>query len=434
MKDSKLHQLKKETAKLSDQPDSKKKMATLSRAFELFSDETKRVEAAYNSLKDEFAIIHDELDKTNKRLIRKIGELDVLTAYLDNILRNIAQGIVFIDLNGDITTYNHAAGKMLGIEEKEAIGSPFWKNFADDAFGFSMREALATQNPPKTAFASAHSAGEERCEMEINTTFVSEQPKPTPYSKGLVLRKMQGIIVLIRDITDIRSLQHLANRNDRLKELGEMAAMVAHEIRNPLGGIKGFASLLRRDLTESPGHRQMAEYIVEGTDTLNRLVTNVLNYSRPIDLKLKSCDVVSLIEEVEAYIQADDRLKENIDFSLKIPLNPVHCRVDAPLLKSSLLNLVVNAIQAMPKGGKLTVGLEEREKEVQIEISDTGEGIAPENLEKIFSPFFTTKADGNGFGLAEVHKVIQAHDGTIEVRSKVDAGTTFTITLPKAGA
>ena len=240
----------------------------------------------------------------------------------------------------------------------------------------------------------------------------------------------QGLIILIRDITKLQKLRVIANRNNRMKELGEMAASVAHEIRNPLGGIEGFATLLSRDLVDQPEQQQMAHYIIEGTKSLNRLVTNVLNYTRPMHLELQICNINEVIDDVIKITKTDSHLNKNINIKFEILNGSIFLSIDKILIKSALLNTIINGIQAMSNGGELTIKSYRKDESANIEISDNGEGISEENIEKIFSPFFTTKHTGSGIGLAETHKIIQAHGGTIEVDSKCKDGTTFIIKIP----
>jgi PAS domain S-box-containing protein len=432
MKDLSLESLKNAAKLISKTDDPHEKFVTLSRAFELFSLEADRLEGAYNSLKEEFTAIHLELEAMNKKLIRKVAELDITTYYLESILGNISQGLLFIDLNGDVMTYNDTAEKILGKSRESVLFHNFWLNFSDNLFGFSMREALSTQTPPHTVFTTLKTKdGLHDIELEVNTTFVNEEGENGKgYYQEFAVKKLQGVIILIRDITDIRKLQLIANRNDRLKELGEMAAMVAHEIRNPLGGIKGFASLLRRDLKENPEQMQMASYIVEGTEILNRLVTNVLNYSRPLDVRKEAVDMIAILNELKHHFEADANTKDKVKIHLVHSMSKLMLRLDPQLIKNVFLNLIVNAQQAIEDKGTITITVEEASPYAAIKVADTGCGIPEQNIEQIFSPFFTTKVEGNGFGLAEVHKVIQEHEGIIEVESTVNVGTIFTIKLP----
>lgn len=412
-------------------PSANDTFASLSRALELFSLETDRLQNAYNSLKEEFTSIHSELELTNKKLIKKIAELDVMSFYFESILSNIAQGILFINLNGDVTTYNNAARKILKIDAKDVLHHPFWQNFEDDIFGFSVREALASHNPPSLAHSEFTSNGDKRA-LEVNATFVKEEGRSEEtYYQEVTVKKLEGIIILIRDITEIQYLQMVANRNDRMKVLGEMAAMVAHEIRNPLGGIKGFASLLRRDLKDNPHLVEMANNIISGTDILNNLVTNVLNYSRPLTPNFSLVDLDTLIEGIKKHFEVDIANSEKkIKIIIKKDVNDTFVLIDPNLMKLVILNLLFNARDAIDESGEILIELGKTNKNAFIKISDNGCGISENDLEKIFTPFFTTKAQGNGFGLSEVHKVIQAHNGRIEVESKIKQGTTFTIELP----
>jgi signal transduction histidine kinase len=174
----------------------------------------------------------------------------------------------------------------------------------------------------------------------------------------------------------------------------------------------------------------MATYIVEGTNNLNRLVSQVLHYARPLDLHLENTDVTALLQELKQHVLADERIDpKKFEITLKTPSQLI-ILIDPQQIKSALLNLLINALDAMPNGGSLILSADAHEDEVIIQITDSGMGIPKENLEKIFSPFFTTKAAGNGLGLAEVYKVIQAHAGTIECQSAVEQGTTFTVRLP----
>lgn len=225
----------------------------MTNAFELFSQETKRLEAAYSDLKAQFKDVNVELEETNRKLNNKIFEFHIMMNYLTNILQNMSQGILFIGLNGIITTYNHTAEKFLKHESEKVLFNNFWEVFPDDFFGFSMKEALASPQislEPKNITLATEDITTQR-DLEITASFVLENKNPSTPADLLDVDFTKGMIILIRDLTEIRRLQLVANRNDRMKELGEMAAMVAHEIRNPLGGIKGFASLFSKRFKRS---------------------------------------------------------------------------------------------------------------------------------------------------------------------------------------
>jgi signal transduction histidine kinase len=403
---------------------------SLEQAFKQFSLETERLEMTYQSLQERFKSVQSTLQESHTRLAGKLSELDFVSRYLDAILNHISQGIIFIDLNGIVTTYNAAAQQILQVPEKDFLLHPFNVFFDDSFLGFSLKKAFATKQCPEISFLSWDQKG-HLMELEVEATFVAMSPEAYPLDhRQARATPIQGMLVLLRDISKLRRLQQIADRHDRLKELGELAAHLAHEIRNPLGGIKGFATLLQQDLHDRPDLQQMASYIVQGADDLNQFVSQVLQYARPFQIHLENVDLINLIEEIRQLLQADPAWNGNITFTVQSSLPALLIPIDPQLLKSALLNLFVNAIQAMPSGGSLKVKLESEISWVTICIEDTGIGITPENLSKIFSPFFTTKETGNGLGLAEVHKAIQAHQGWIEVQSEVGRGTTFIIKIP----
>lgn len=417
---SALKQIAEEISSISS---AEEQIPLLSRGFELFSLETERLSNAYAHLHTQFRKVNQKLEETNERLSVKVQELHILTNYLDNILSRMSQGLIFIDLNGCMTTYNEAAEELLEKPVAQIIYQKFSDYFEDGQFGYSMSRAIVEKKAPKITHISLVFGDGKQKEVEVSTTFVR-------HKKGQENKDFaEGLIVLLRDITEFRQLQILASRNDRMKALGEMAAQVAHEIRNPLGGIKGFASLLHRDLADKPELLRLTDYIVEGTNTLDRLVTQVLNFSRPFHLELKTINLSDILNELKETLFAENALNPTIEFKLTTPKS-VPCPADAGLLKAAIHNLLMNGIQAMPDGGKLTVQLEIIETRAEIKIIDTGIGIPQDHLKKLFSPFFSTKPDGNGLGLAEAHKVLQAHGGEISVDSLAGYGTCFTLKIP----
>jgi signal transduction histidine kinase len=236
--------------------------------------------------------------------------------------------------------------------------------------------------------------------------------------------------VVLRDVSEKQRMQLVANRNDRMKELGEMAATVAHEIRNPLGGIRGYASLLYRDLESQKNLQEMAALIIEGTKSLERLVSTVLQYTRPVQILPRSIEVGQFLKQLVKFVKVDPACPAQVKWALHIPEDPLLAPIDPEAMKSALLNLIFNGIQAMPQGGVLTISLLKIDHGIQIGIADTGVGMSEEMLRRLFSPFFTTKEKGNGLGLVEMEKIVRAHNGAIDVRSCVGKGTTFTLTLP----
>ena len=394
-------------------------MKYLAKAFALFSKEAVNLKTSYDRLRERFETVSIELENANTSLRSKNRELNLLNNYLNNILKKISQGIIFIDPEGTITTYNDEARKILKKEERTVLFQKYSDIFSDEFFGFSMSKALKFKLSYAMNLIKIDFHNEQPKQIEVSSTYLHETLKP-----------YEGMILIFRDVTELQKLQIAANRNDRMKELGEMAAIVAHEIRNPLGGIRGFASLLHRDLQETKHLQEMAGYILEGTKTLERLVNNILHYTRPVEIKPEQADICKYLKEIAAFAKADPNFSKQICLQCHIPNDKIIVSIDKGLFHAALLNIIVNAQQAIEAEGTITISVLKNNQTCMITISDTGYGIEAKDLEKIFSPFFTTKERGNGLGLSEAHKIIQAHAGTIDVRSKPNFGTTFTINIP----
>jgi signal transduction histidine kinase len=218
-------------------------------------------------------------------------------------------------------------------------------------------------------------------------------------------------------------------RADRLSALGELSAGMAHEIRNPLGSIKGAAEILKEGYRPDDPRSEFAQILVRETDRLNGIVEEFLGFVRPKPPELREADVNDVVESVLA-LTAQPARKAGVAVAKLLDQTIGRHNLDAALLQQAFLNIVLNAIQAMPAGGTLTVSSRLRDGSIEIAFSDTGVGISPEDRKRLFDPFFTTKQDGTGLGLAITFRIIQNHRGAIEVMSKQGEGTTFTVRIP----
>ncbi|MFZ5447188.1 MAG: two-component system sensor histidine kinase NtrB [Thermodesulfobacteriota bacterium] len=250
----------------------------------------------------------------------------------------------------------------------------------------------------------------------------------------LVLRQIvkQAGVILERRQEEQRSLEAQLHQSERLAALGEMTAGVAHEVRNPLGIISSTAELLRERLARYEPQNRLAQIIVEESNRLNEKVTEFLDFARPRVPNLRPCDLeVTLNRSLELLQPEIKRL--GIQVHRDFQLNGRPLMVDQDLLHQAFLNIFLNAIQAMPQGGHLTVSILPGPdgQGGEIRIQDDGEGIEPETLKKIFNPFFTTKEKGSGLGLPIVKSIIEAHQGSLKISSTVGAGTTVAITIPE---
>ena len=238
-----------------------------------------------------------------------------------------------------------------------------------------------------------------------------------------------GHLFLLRDLRELRRLQDQVRRNERLSALGNLAAGVAHEIRNPLSSIKGFATYLAGKVQGQD--QEAARAMVQETDRLNRVVSEVLEFARPGELKLHEEDLEAVVERALRLARADVAAKGiAVEFTRdgRLPSIPL----DPERMTQALLNLFLNAVQAMGQGGVLRISTARDQAEgiVSLRIEDTGQGMPPEVLGDIFNPYFTTKPSGTGLGLAIVHRIVERHGAAIKVESAVGRGTVFTIELP----
>lgn len=334
-------------------------------------------------------LIQQELQKSTERT-------------LSLILENCGQGVLFINDKGTITQFNSLACSLLNCSNP--------KNFelSDDFFGFSLKEALRLGLIRKIFYRTIH-----KKDLEITT-----------------VKADFGLILFLRDCTKQESLRQQSQRSELMKELGELAATAAHEIRNSLGGIRGYASLLHRDLEQFPHLQQIATTLLEGVRSLETLAIGILHFARPVAIQTQSIELGSFLKQLGAFVRIDPAFPKNISLEIHIPKETLLVPLDPNAFKPSLLNLIRNSYQAMPQGGTITVSLLRQDPQVLIMISDTGAGISEEDQRLLFSPFFTTKQKGTGLGLVEARKVIQAHGGTLEVRSQPGKGTTVSLRLP----
>lgn len=248
-------------------------------------------------------------------------------------------------------------------------------------------------------------------------------------------RKLEEQYALLEDRIDELS-QELAEKNRsiertrRLAAMGEMAARVAHEIRNPLGSMAIFATILERELGADPEKQQLANHITTGIKSLDNLLSNMLLFASSPEARLKSADIRKVVED--SLLLAKGHEKRGVSVKAEF-CGVTTIMADSGLLRQLFLNLIINAIDAMDEGGVLKVRtriVEDTRSYMEIKVSDTGRGIGKEHIDRVFDPFFSTKDRGTGLGLAIVSAVVNAHSGFIDVASSPGEGTTFTIGLP----
>lgn len=335
----------------------------------------------------------------------------------ENILHSIADGVIAVDWAGQVTALNPAAEAMLGITATDVIGRPYESLFkAEGGFASPLLDTLKT---------GRHHVG-------VTLDFPGTRQTLHLTVSSSLLRNSRGdaigAVVVLRDLTEQQRLRTQIMRADRLAALGELVAGLAHEVRNPLTSIRGFMQFLESsdDVAE---WQRYAPLIVRQVDSLNRLVTELLEFGRPRPPAFRPVQLNDLIREVSLLAGRKSNARIALHLAPGLPL----VEADGEALKQVMLNLIINAIQATSETGEITIATAtsaQDGREAIVTVADDGEGIAPENLDKVFDPFFSTKPQGTGLGLAMAHRIVDAHHGTIAIASVPGAGTTVTLRIP----
>ncbi len=340
-------------------------------------------------------------------------------AFSDNVVENLPIGLLAMDADGKVVSFNQTAELVLKLTSREVLGK-------------KAGEIL----PQEIAALTAQLKAEKKViEKEIDCPLKDEKSIPMDVSVSL-LEGDNGIflghIILFRDLTEIQELKREIERSQRLASLGKLAAGIAHEIRNPLSSIKGFATFFNERFKDMPEYQSTAKIMIQEVDRLNRVITQLLEFTRPLEVIKKPVSIRPLIQHSLKIIEGQAQSK-NISINTKFSpeINEIH--IDQDRFNQVLLNLYLNAVEAMEEGGVLSVALsrEENSQKVKLTVSDTGAGIKKEDLVHIFDPYFTTKQSGTGLGLAIVHKIIESHNGEVKVESRHGKGTTVTLILPQ---
>jgi PAS domain S-box-containing protein len=330
-----------------------------------------------------------------------------------NLVETMNEGLLLIDSRGDITFSNKRFASMFNYQIDELLGRNIYTLFDGE-------------NKKKLKAELSKSEGLSIFELEINTKDGKKVPiliSTAPLTDG-------GRIAAITDLTEIKRLEKIVLQSEKLAATGKLAASVAHEINNPLFGIKNVIYILMDEIKEDDPNRKYLEMADEELDRIANIVGQLLDFHRPSMGKMVPVNVNTLIKDVLTLVGnqlKNNNIKVTTKFNPKIP----NILASSEQLKQVFLNIILNAQEAMPNGGELSVHTDVEDDHIRIDFTDTGKGIPPEDIEHIFDPFFTTKKrKGSGLGLSICHGIIRSHNGRIEVESEVGKGTTFTIILP----
>ncbi|MDR4498661.1 MAG: ATP-binding protein [Candidatus Scalindua sp.] len=400
------------------------KISELSTIFDSFNSNAQKLEASYKQLQDRIREIDREMAQTNECLNKKVQELNNLTMYLNSILESMYCGVVAIDIQGRIETFNRSAEKILHVK-------------AGDVIGKNVRFALTQINGFNDLLIESLTARKKVINLKRLIELKDGNSRYIESSISILHDKdgcTTGLVEIFQDLSEIRELKgRLYSVND-LVSVGTMAACIAHEIRNPLNGIEGFASLLEREVEGD--NLKLVNNIILGTKNINKIVTDLLLLARPIELNLRKCELSNILDRSLVLVSQELRKKggKNIQLKKDYVSRKTTIICDPERLQQAFLNIILNAIQSMHEGGELTVFTRELviggTSGIQIGFSDTGEGISNHDMKNIFDPFFTTKTNGTGLGLVVVRKIIELHGGEVSIRSKEKKGATILLKLP----
>jgi two-component system sensor histidine kinase HydH len=346
--------------------------------------------------------------------------LSRIKAFSDNLVVNMPIGLVALDDNRKITSLNNVAGSILKLSPAEVTGQDAGKILPAELW--QLLENLDVEKGVVEKEIDCILQKGEMIPLEVSATLLHDE-------EGTFL----GYVVLFKDLSEVRALRKEIARSQRLASVGRLAAGVSHEIRNPLSSIKGFATYFKERYHDVPENQQISNLMIQEVDRLNRVVGQLHEFARPIDISRKSIQIKGFIEDS---LKLVERQASESNISIKADYDPEieEVFIDPDRINQVLLNLYLNAIESMDNGGSLTVRLvkDAKKNAIEINISDTGTGIANDDLGHIFDPYFTTKASGTGLGLAIVHNIMEAHGGDIKVESRLGQGTTVRIFFPDA--
>jgi two-component system nitrogen regulation sensor histidine kinase GlnL len=371
----------------------------------------------------------------DKRAPRKrAGVTGVPETFYRDLVWNLRNGVLAVTRDGRIAVMNEVAYRILGLTPRTTdIGLPFIQVLRDQP---DVARIVAG------AFELSHLPN--RAELRLKST-----GKVIGYTLSQVRDhrgRITGATLFFKDLTRVEQIEERERLRDRLAALGEMAAAIAHEVKNPLAGIEVMAGILKRQLTDSEDAQSILRDIIKEAKMANAIVLEVLDFVRPIRLQVERMALPDVVQDAISMAESHvPRGEVTVGVSLPEDLAPI--QGDPHQLRQLFTNLLTNAFEALSGKGSVTISAVQLAAEdeaaagdahavpmLQVEVTDDGPGVGADVMDRIFSPFFTTKPQGSGLGLAIVRKIVDAHDGRIDVSARAGGGTRFRVTLPVSGS
>jgi two-component system sensor histidine kinase PilS (NtrC family) len=360
--------------------------------------------------------------RSDVQLIETEHALASLRALHERIVESIRSGVITTDLDRRIYTMNSAGEEMTGYEAEDLRGEDVSILFGD--MTQQIEESLrAAQAGHASARYEAECITAEGFRIRLGYSLCplsSEQGETT------------GLVITFQDLTDIRVMEETSRRQERLSAVGRVAAGIAHEIRNPLAAMRGSIQMLRSEMPADSTQQELMEIVLRESDRLNRIIADFLTYARPRKVALTATDLRDPMRETFALMRHSPEVRDGQVLEEVVPPEPVMAMADPEALRQVFWNLTRNALNAMPDGGCLRGEIRWTDAgNAGIVFSDTGRGMTPSQVERLFEPFTSSTSGGTGLGLSIVYQIIRDHGGTINVRSRQGHGTTITVELPR---
>jgi PAS domain S-box-containing protein len=376
--------------------------------------------SAGNQSEDAVVLVSHKIERIGRRM-RNVEEVfSALKENLNQIMTNLQDGIVLYTHDARAVLVSDSVERFLGISRAEILGAKLHDVFSRNTrLGRLVRESFDA----RMALVQEEITTETGRHVEISLDFIHDDRAAYP-------QETLGALLTLHDVESVREIESDLELSRRLAAIGRLTAGVGHEVKNPINAIVVHLELMRNKLGDAD-HKAMRhlEIIESEIQRLDRVVQTLVDFSRPVELQLKEQDLRRVVSAVLMLASAEMETRD-IKVQSDLPDRPVMAKVDSDLLKQALLNVVLNGAQAMSEGGKLRVSLAEDGRTAQLSIHDQGAGIPPEVRDKIFDLYFTTKKDGSGIGLAMTYRIVELHNGSIEVESDATHGTTFILRFP----
>jgi signal transduction histidine kinase len=366
---------------------------------------------------DEYGNVSSKIERIGRQM-RTVNEVfSALQENVDQIMANLQDGLMLFTRDQRAVLVSASIETFLGKPRGEMLGHHAQEIFSRHTqLGRSVLAAFMQHQPMYMAEIS----GDNGTNVQVSLDFIEEGGQQL------------GALLTMRDAESMRKIEDEIEVSRRLANIGKLTSGVAHEVKNPINSIVVHLEILRNKVKQPDADTQRhMDVIGSEIQRLDRVVQTLVDFTRPVELKLVDLDLRTLVEQV-AFMAAPDCERHGVHIVTEIAPEPLLAKVDADLLKQALLNIIINGAQAMEAGGTLTVRARKNEGDAQIEVQDTGPGIAPAIRDKIFNLYFTTKKSGTGIGLAMTYRILQLHNGSVHFDTRSGEGTTFYLTLPLA--